>query len=152
MKKILTLTEVVFKGVISKVNFAFIGDLLVKSNCVRFNSPEKLKNCDYSFIISLLKDNGYVDIAFDSFELDFVSNIFVNLVVDNGEVELLFFLDIKNIDREAFKESVDMLIAWAKEFGLDHSFDLVVCQPDNAEPDNFYFKDGKYGSSYGGLT
>ena len=45
-----------------------------------------------------------------------------------------------------------MLIAWAKDYGSTHNFDTIKCQPDNAEEDEFYFKDGEYGSYYNRLT
>ncbi len=151
MKNVLTLTEIIFTGIISKVNFQFLKDLLSKSGRVRFNFPEA-ENNEYGFIINLLKSSEYVDIAFDSFKLNSVSNVFVNLVLDNEKIELLFFLDLKDVHLETHKESLNMLIAWAKDFGLTYHFDMITCQPDGADEDEFYFKDGEYGSFYGKLT
>lgn len=151
MENILTLTEIIFTGLASKVRFEFLKDLLSKSGRVRFNFPE-LENNDYSFIVNLLKSNEYVDIAFDSFKLNLMPNVFVNLVLDNKKIELLFFLDLKDVNSETDKESIAMLIAWAIGFGLTYDFDIIRCQPDNAEEYEFYFKNGKYGAFYDGLT
>ncbi len=137
------LTEIVFRGIVSKLNFEFLKDLLSKSSRVRFNVPE-IQNNNYDFIINLLMGSEYVDIAFDSFKLNSISNVFVNLVLDDGKIELLFFLDLKDVHCDTHKESLDMLIAWAKDFGSTHNFDVIICQPDNAEENEFYFKDGEY--------
>lgn len=147
MGNILTLTEILFGGSVSKLNFEFLKDLLYKSEQVRYNFPEG-ENIDYNFIVNLLKNSEYVDIAFDSLILNSIPNVFANLVLDNERVELLFFLDLKDIRFETNKESVDMLITWAQDFGVTYNFEVILCQPDNAEKDEFYFKNGNYGSCY----
>ena len=151
MTNILTLTEIIFTGVASKIDFQFLKELLSKSDRIRFNFPEEGNN-NYSFIVNLLESSEYIDIAFDSLKLNSISNVFANLVLNNEKIELLFFLDLKDTYCETHKESVDMLIAWAKDYGSTHNFDTIKCQPDNAEEDEFYFKDGEYGSYYNRLT
>jgi hypothetical protein len=145
-----TLTEVIFEGVIQDINFEFLKGLLSHCRRARFNYPE-IDNLNFDFIISLIQNSEYIDLAFDSFELDFVKNIFVNLVVDNNKIELLFFMDLKDVKCSSYKEAIDKIINWAKDFEGTHNFTSIICQPDNADEYDFYFKNGSYGIMYDGL-
>ncbi|WP_294732462.1 hypothetical protein [uncultured Flavobacterium sp.] len=147
----LTIIDVIFRGEVTKINFSFLKELLSKNSEVRFNFPEIEKNIDYDLIINHLKSSEYLDIVFSYFELNFVPNIFVNLGLDNKRIELIFFLDIKNIDCKTYKEFMDKLIAWGKEFASAYNFDTFTCEIDNANEDQFYYKTGKYGTFYNKL-
>ena len=73
MTNILTLTEIIFTGVASKIDFQFLKELLSKSDRIRFNFPEEGNN-NYSFIVNLLESSEYIDIAFDSLKLNSISS------------------------------------------------------------------------------
>ena len=151
MENTLTLAEIIFRGTASKVDLGFLGDLLERSHRVRFNAPET-ENKNHGNVLNLLKNSGYVDIAFDSFSFNSIPNVFVNIVSSNERIELLFFLDLKDLNCETLREAVETIIAWAKDFGSTYKFDFIICQPDNAEIDEYYFLNGKYGESYRKLT
>ena len=136
MKNILTLTEIIFKGRIAKLDLKFLEELILKSDLVRFNTPE-VENMDSHLIIDLLNKAEYADLAFDSVNLDLAPNIFANLVLIDKKIELLFFLDLKDIKCKTHKEAVDIVIVWSKQFSETYNFDTFQCQVDNADEGEF---------------
>ena len=117
---IVIVLDIIFKGKFSATTFNFLEKLLVKSDEVRFNSPENLTACTYEKIAEVFHSNSYVDLTITSNHLVIqetnVPHVFINLTRDEDELELLFYFDLKDLGIGTYKNKFDTLRNWAEAF------------------------------------
>jgi len=96
---------------------------------------------DYMRILKVLNKEQYVDLVFDKSNIvvdEFLMpNVFVNLTKDGNNVELLFFISIKNL--EDIDQFFLKLRVWSLEFMSNTGFLKFVCYMDNFEDEGFVF-------------
>jgi hypothetical protein len=150
------LIEIIFRGKSLITDFSFLIRFLKSCGEVRFNFPEVTISTNYEDIIKIFKSNSYVDFVITINELDIlgriVPNVFINLGLDDGKVELLFFLDLKDLSKTGHREGIDLLKDWAYEFKTKYRFDTVVCQMDSGNSREYYFDENGFGPLYNQLS
>ncbi len=143
----LTLIEIIFKGKLEKVNLNFIQYFLTDSVKIRFNYPENVEKETYESICELFLQENYIDMVIITKKFSLCNfsdkNLFINIGLDDNQIELLLFLDIKDIISTDLKEGINKLKEWAYDFFKNFSFEDMVCKMDGEDYDNNYFsKDG----------
>lgn len=146
--------DVVFRGFLADVNLQFITLLLEKSEECYFSSPEYNLDVDLVAILDVIEKSSYVDFYIVSTEVVIseihVPNVFANIGVDNGKVEILFFLDVQYLSSD-FKTSLNLLNQWMKQFSTKFGFKYFRCQMDNGNEEEYYFDSNGYGPLGNGL-
>ncbi|MBO9620564.1 MAG: hypothetical protein J7539_16185 [Niabella sp.] len=146
------LIEIIFKGVLSSVNFNFLKDLVMRAKELYFNSPEISSVKTFDEVIEILNANAYIDLVLNTDELKIynkdVPKVFINLGRNYNDIELLFFFDLQDLNDLTVKESVDCLMDWTTEFKNNYKFDYFICRADNAGDGEYYFDSQGTGSLY----
>ncbi|SFN28184.1 hypothetical protein SAMN05421594_2032 [Chryseobacterium oleae] len=137
------LIEIICKGLFSVLNFNFLEKLLLNSKEARFIDPEINSIKDFDEMINIINSNSYCDFVISTDFLDIkgkiIPRVFINLGRNNDEVEILFFFDLKDLKESNFKMSIDYLKDWVEEFQKKYNFNYFICQPDNADLNEYYF-------------
>lgn len=146
------LIEIIGKGVFTTLNFNFLRKMLLHAKEARFNDPEINSIKDFDEMINIINSNSYCDFVISTDFLDIrgkiIPRVFINLVRNNDEVEILFFFDLKDLKESNFKMSLDYLKDWIEEFQIKYNFNYLICQPDNADQHEYYFDTNGPGKLY----
>lgn len=146
------LIELIYKGLLHKLNFTFLRNILMDAREVRFNFPELNFAMNIDEVIKTINSNSYVDLIINMDFLEIkekiVPNVFINLSRNNDEIEVLFFLDLVDLKEATPKSNIDYLKNWAIEFTKKYNIEYFVCQIDNAEKDEYYFDSNGIGKLY----
>ena len=144
--------DLIFKGEASLINYSFLKDLL--ENCKEFNFhfPENVTSTDYKDVINIFSTEEYVDLIINTDKLKIlkceVPNVFINLGLNEGVLELLFFFDLADLNIGGYKNTLEFLKSWAIEFRDKHGFENILCQTDNGDSEEYYFDDDEFGPLY----
>lgn len=141
--RILTLTEVIFEGQVDEIDFTFLENLINKSHSYSLNYTEEVILPSNNIINNM----DYVDLCFSAYTLNSIPYVFVNLIKTGQEVKLFYFFDLKD-SKLSLKDSLDEIIDWGANFKSTHSFTSFECHPDLLNEDDYYFRNGSYGSCY----
>jgi hypothetical protein len=151
-----TLTEIIFKGVASKIDFNFLSALLANSKETRFNAPEIVSSGRFEDVANILNSESYVDFVITANSLNvsgqFVRDVFINLGLNDGEVELLFYFNLEDVGYFSLKENIDHLRKWVERFNTRYNFERYICQMDNAGDEEYYFNENGLGPLYQKLS
>ncbi|WP_166923471.1 hypothetical protein [Flavobacterium poyangense] len=143
------LVDLLFKGKLSKIDFSFIDKMLENSREIRFSYPENSSASDYSEIIKILYSNDYVDFVVTTDVLNSdgirIENVFINIGKDNEEVEVLLFFDLFDIGYKTATDNFLILDNWAKKNQANYNFELMICQMDNGNENEYYFDSNGFG-------
>lgn len=135
---------------------SFLDEILADCKEGRFNSPEAFVSSNYNEILKVFEKNSYVDFVVTTDKLNIngqiVKNVFINLGLDSDELELLFFFDTKDLKDLNFKEGIDFLRIWARNFQDKYGFEYVLCQIDNGSEQEYYFDNNGLGPLYSQLS
>jgi hypothetical protein len=147
-----TLIEIIFMGVFSTLNHGFLSKLLSEAKEIRFNAPEFLSPHTFEEVVSIFRANTYVDLVITTDKLDIngkiVKNVFINVGRNDGDFELLFYFDIKDLNGSNYKLNIDHLKTWADTFLDNYNFNYFICQMDNAGDEEYYFDSNGMGPLY----
>ncbi|SHN16880.1 hypothetical protein [Mucilaginibacter sp. OK098] len=149
----ITAIDIIFDGKSSIVDLhSLLEALLVKFRDVYFNEPEDVEFTTHEDIINVFKSEVHIDFVVSLNELNMfgiaIPDVFANLGVYNGEIELLLFFDFKDLDFSDYKASIDHLRIWTTEFQNKFKFEYVRCQIDNGNEDEYYFDSHGIGPCY----
>lgn len=151
MEKVLI--EMIFKGVLPTLNLNFLKNLLLDAKEIRFNDPEVSGKDCFEDVLDVFHSNDYVDFVVTTDKLDIngeiVPKVFINLGLDGEKMELLFYFNLQDLNKNSLAESLDYLKNWADNFKSYYEFDQFICQMDNANEDEYYFDDQGRGPLYG---
>jgi hypothetical protein len=151
-----TLTEIIFKGIDSKIDFSFLSALLANSKETRFNAPEIVSSGLFEDVANVFNSESYVDFIITTNSLNIsgqvVRDVFINLGLDDGEVELLFYFNLEDVGYLSFKDNIDHLRKWAEHFNSGYNFERYICQMDNAGDEEYYFNENELGPLYRKLS
>lgn len=143
-----TLIELIFKGQVVKVDFSFLERYFGNSTNIVLNFPEK-EISSYEEVVGLLKADNYVNIVINDTILEvyskIVKNVFVDITVDSGFIDLLYFFDYKDVGIIAFQDVMNILRKWSMEHRDYYNFEYIICQSDNGGADEYYFDNEKFG-------
>lgn len=146
------LIELVFKGVISDLNFDFLKFLLKNARAVRFNFPETEFWNDFEEMVSVFTSNLYVDLVIDTDCLVIkdrvIPKVFINVGRNDHEIEILLFLDAMDLKEPTPSMNIDLLKSWMEEFQKTYHFKYFICQMDNADENEYYFNSYGEGKLY----
>ena len=146
------LIEIIFRGVLSSINFNFLKDIVLRARRLYFNSPEVSSIKTFDQVIEILNANAYIDLVINTDKLKIynkdVSKVFINLGRNYNDIELVFFFDLQDLNGLTVKESVDCLMDWTTEFKNNYKFDYFICRTDNADDGEYYFDSQGTGSLY----
>lgn len=144
--------DLIFKGKASLVDLSFLRQLLDNAKESRFNDPERVSFEDYEELLKIIKGNDYIDfvITSDNLAIDnlTIKNVFVNLGLNEGEFELLYFFDLRDLNFSDSNNSLVFLKDWAGKFCYRYSFDYLLCRLDNGTENEYYFKKDGFGPLY----
>ncbi|MGM9508120.1 hypothetical protein ACS5NO_10340 [Larkinella sp. GY13] len=147
-----TLTEIIFKGISSILNFSFLADLLIQAKDVRFHAPDVPSTKNFEKIINIFNSDNYIDLVITTDNLNingkYIPKVFINLGRNNEEFEILFYFDLKDLRGVNLKENIDFLKDWCYTFKNQYNFTNYVCQIDNAGEEEYYFNNAGLGSLY----
>jgi len=150
------LIELIFRGLVSVLDFNFLKDFLTDAKDVRFNFPEGDFSGDFDKTLITISSNSYVDLAISTDYLDIrgetISRVFINLSRDNDNIEVLFFFNLIDLKGATPKLKADYLKSWSEEFQKTYSFEYFICQIDNADQYEYYFDSNGIGKLYNSLN
>lgn len=149
----LTLTEIIFSGKISTINISsFTKDMLSNYKEINLDSPYFAQVITSDEVINIFKTSDYVNlvITYDKFNILEINipRVFSNIGIENGEIEILIFFDLKDLNGTSYKEIINILRDWCKKFQESYKFDYFRCQIDNADEDEYYFDSYGLGPEY----
>jgi hypothetical protein len=146
----ITLIDVIFKG--KSPDFVFLKDLLLKAREVRINSPEVLSITSYEKLVEVFHSNNYVDLTIITDYLVInesnIPHVFINLIQDGDESELLFYFDLKEFGSDPYERRFEYLEKWATAFASNYGFNYFVCQINHADEKEYYFDSKGRGPLY----
>lgn len=148
------LLEMIFKGRFAALDFSFLNEILKDARQIYFNFPasEKEEEGNYEAVVKIIESNTYIDLVINTDHLKLgekiVSNVFVNVGRDEEEVELLYFLNLSDLNESTTKKGLDFLNQWMLGISKKYSFNYFICQFDNASEGEYYFDSYGFGKLY----
>jgi len=148
---IITAIDLIVLGSRSEVDLAFLQELLRDSTNARFVFPEG-RAVNGGTIATTLITESYVDLVLTRETLATegcrFDRVFVNVGVDNGRIEVLLFMDLKDSDQKNLRMAIESLRSWAVRFMRQYRFESLSCRIDDGGPDEEFFNETGVGPMY----
>jgi len=148
------LIEIIFKGRFTNMDFSFLDEILKNARQIYFNFPElEIKEKEnYEVVVKVINNATYVDLVVNTDYLGLgekvVSDVFINVGRDEEAVELLYFLDLNDLNESTPKKALNFLNQWMLDMSKKCAFDYFICQFDNASDGEYYFDSYGFGKLY----
>lgn len=141
----ITLVDLIFNGKFGTFDFDLIKKLLPFAKEKNFFFPEDILIESIEQVIFVFKSNDYVDFVLSAKHVEILNkiipNVFINIGRDNENIEILFFLDIKDLDTN-FENGLKDLNKWAESLKKQYKLERFICRMDGEKDgDNYYFED-----------
>jgi hypothetical protein len=150
------LIEVIFRGQFSTLDFSFLKKLIDGAKEIYFVSPEIPSIEAFDEVLDVLNSNAYVDLVVNTDCLKIygkiVSRVFINLGRNDEDIEVLFYFDLKDLNEDTPKSSIDYLKKWVMNIQNEYNFQYFICQMDNASINEYYFDSNGIGELYNEIS
>jgi len=142
-----TLIDVIFKGPLNGLNLDFIKGLSSEARELRLDYPEVAGEGDDE-IWSIFINNSESAVTIGTDKLLFLSqivpNVFINIIRNEEQVELLIFFDLMDLMGHTYKERIDKVKSWSEELLRNANLKYFLCRFDNGDEDEYLFDSNKY--------
>ena len=146
------LVDVIFRGLVSMLDFSFLKDLLSNAREIRFSFPEDQVYETYDKVVDIINSDVYVDLIINTSCLlvgeKIVPRVFINLGRNNEDIEVLFFFDLNDIGEDTPIRNLEYLKGWMIKMQDNYHFQYFICQFDEAAEDEYYFDSNGIGKLY----
>lgn len=149
----ITAIDIIFEGKFSIVDLhSLLESLLINYKDLYFNEPEDISFATHDDITKIFNTETYIDFVVSSNEINMfgisIPNVFANLGLYNGKIDLLLFFDFKDLVFNDYKTTIDQLRIWTKKFQEKFQFEYSRCRIDNGNEDEYYFDSQGVGPLY----